>query len=149
MFWFLFVLLPLLLLVLFAVHRPGWLPLVIPFSTLSALLFSRNEFCRYEWRPLLAFLLAVQMALAAGAVLLLGRLRRAPRYLSFSLDTLAALLFSAMCVAVPFQYLELEWRGRFFSASLPPSTALLLIIPFAAGVLLSLWGARKLRGPNK
>ena len=132
-----FLLFPLLMLTLVFFFRPAWLPLVIPMSTLSALALCWGKFCYFEWRPVTLL------------VLVLAAVRKTPRYGAFFLESLTALLFTAMCVCVLYGYIELEWLAKFYPSCPPPQAALLLLFPFGTGILLSLWGVRKLRGPNK
>ena len=130
-----FLLFPLLMLTLVFFFRPAWLPLVIPMSTLSALALCWGKFCYFEWRPPLMVLLSMQMLAVTLLVLVLAAVRKTPRYGAFFLESLTALLFTAMC--------------KFYPSCPPPQAALLLPFPFGTGILLSLWGVRKLRGPNK
>ena len=144
-----FLLFPLLMLTLVFFFSPAWLPLVIHMSTLSALALCWGKFCYFEWRPPLMVLLSMQMLAVTLLVLVLAVVRKTPRYGAFFLESLTALLFTAMCVCVLYGYIELEWLAKFYPSCPPPQAALLLPFPFGTGILLSLWGVRKLRGPNK
>ena len=95
-----FLLFPLLMLTLVFFFRPAWLPLVIPMSTLSALALCWGKFCYFEWRPPLMVLLSMQMLAVTLLVLVLAAVRKTPRYGAFFLESLTALLFTAMCVCV-------------------------------------------------
>ena len=130
-----FLLFPLLMLTLVFFFRPAWLPW--------------GKFCYFEWRPPLMVLLSMQMLAVTLLVLVLAAVRKTPRYGAFFLESLTALLFTAMCVCVLYGYIELEWLAKFYPSCPPPQAALLLPFPFGTGILLSLWGVRKLRGPNK
>ena len=108
-----FLLFPLLMLTLVFFFRPAWLPLVIPMSTLSALALCWGKFCYFEWRPPLMVLLSMQMLAVTLLVLVLAAVRKTPRYGAFFLESLTALLFTAMCVCVLYGYIELEWLAKF------------------------------------
>lgn len=48
---------------------------------------------------------------------------------------LASLLSSIMCAVVAYNYCSLQWGGKYAGYSAPASTAFLLAIPFAAGII--------------
>lgn len=59
---------------------------------------------------------------------------------------LALVLSHAMCAVVAYEYASLLWCGQYGLCSAPASTAFLLVIPFAVGILLSLglaWWCRR------
>ena len=64
------------------------------------------------------------------------RRMRKYRYLFYSFAALAVLLSDAMCAAVAYCYCQLQWGGRCAGFSAPPSVALLLAVPYAAGIAI-------------
>lgn len=48
---------------------------------------------------------------------------------------LAILLSDVMCAVVAYNYCALEWGGKYEAWSAPASTALLLTIPYAIGII--------------
>ena len=64
----------------------------------------------------------------------------------------AVLLSDVMCATVAYQYCALQWCGRYAGCSAPASSALLLAIPYCAGiaicVILSLFFNRQRRAEH-
>ena len=58
------------------------------------------------------------------------------RILSRLFAALAILLSNVMCAVTAFSYCDLWWGGRCAGYSAPASTALLLCIPYGAGILI-------------
>lgn len=56
------------------------------------------------------------------------------KYLSVLFGMLAILMSDVMCAAVAYNYCALEWGGRYEGWSAPASTALLLLVPYGAGI---------------
>lgn len=144
-FWCVFVLVPLLISAALFFRKPAWLPLAAPLSALVVLAAFWEGFCYYESRPLLAFFLCIQEAAVAAASALLLRAKQVPSRRSRWFLTLASCLFTMMCTVVPCRYFHLRWCSGFPGPHPSPSCAFLLVIPFAAGILLSLAEAWKSR----
>ena len=142
-FWSVFVLVPLLILAGLFFRKPTWLPLAVPLSALVVLAAFWDAFCYYESRPLIAFFLCLQEVAVAAAAALLLCAKRVPARRSRCFLTLASCLFTMMGTVVPCRYFDLLWRSGFPGPHPSPSRAFLLVIPFAAGILLALAGAWK------
>lgn len=56
--------------------------------------------------------------------------------LSTIFAVLAILLSDVMCAVVAYNYCALEWGGKYEAWSAPASTALLLAIPYAIGIII-------------
>lgn len=56
------------------------------------------------------------------------------KYLSVLFGMLAVLLSNVMCAVAAYNYCALQWGGRYEGWSAPPSTALVLMIPYGAGI---------------
>ena len=54
--------------------------------------------------------------------------------LTYLFAALAILLSDVMCAAVAYGYCALQWGGRYAGYSAPANTALLLCVPYGAGI---------------
>ena len=89
-------------------------------------------------------LLSIQMIAITTLVLGLAMVRKTPNYGAFFLESLSAFMFTAMCICISFTYIELKWLARLDLPYPQPQVAFLLLIPFGAGIGLSLWVSRRL-----
>lgn len=64
------------------------------------------------------------------------------RKLCFVFRGIALILSHAMCILTAWEYCSLLWCGEYGGCSAPAWTALLLAIPFAAGIAVCLLLAR-------
>lgn len=58
------------------------------------------------------------------------------KYLSYIFIGFAILLSDIMCARVAYNYCNMQWGIRFAGFSAPPGVAFLLIIPYAAGIVI-------------
>lgn len=58
------------------------------------------------------------------------------KILSVIFELLAILLSNIMCAVVAYNYCDLLWGGRYAGYSAPASTAFLLAIPYAVGIVV-------------
>lgn len=58
------------------------------------------------------------------------------KYLSYIFTALAILLSNVMCAAVAYHYCCMQWGIRYEGYSAPASVAFLLVIPYAAGIVI-------------
>lgn len=58
------------------------------------------------------------------------------KYLSYLFIVLAILLSDVMCATVAYNYCSMQWGIRYACYSAPASVALLLIIPYAVGIVI-------------
>lgn len=142
-FWSVFVLVPLLILAVLFFRKPTWLPLAVPLSALVVLAAFWAAFCYYESRPLVVFFLCTQEGAVAALAGLLLWVKRVPARRSRCFLTLASCLFTMMCTVVSCRYFHLLWLSCFPGPHPSPSRSFLLVIPFAAGILLALAAAWK------
>lgn len=57
-------------------------------------------------------------------------------YLSYIFVVFAILLSDIMCAAVAYNYCNMQWAIQYKGYSAPASTAFLLLIPYAAGIVI-------------
>lgn len=58
------------------------------------------------------------------------------KYLSYIFIGFAIFLSDIMCATVAYNYCNMQWEIQFAGFSAPPSVAFLLIIPYAAGIVI-------------
>ena len=58
------------------------------------------------------------------------------KFWSYLFMALAVLLSNVMCAAVAYNYCAMQWGIQYAGYSAPASTAFLLVIPYAAGIVI-------------
>lgn len=58
------------------------------------------------------------------------------KYLSYVFIALAVLLSNVMCATVAYNYCNMQWGIKYAGFSAPASTAFLLAIPYAIGIVI-------------
>lgn len=58
------------------------------------------------------------------------------KYLSYVFIALAILLSNVMCATVAYNYCNMQWGIKYAGFSTPASTAFLLVIPYAIGIMI-------------
>ena len=136
MFPLVYIVLPVVLLVLCTLFRPGLAWLLIPLCPALDILFFRTEFAYYEARPFLVFFSSIQAAILTLAVILIALLRERPRFRSRLWTAMAIFTATLMVLVVGTKY----QHHAFFSYinSAPASVNLLFAIPFLPFILLFL-----------
>lgn len=137
MFPFIYLCLPVILLILCARFRPNLAWGLIPLCPVLDILFFRTEFAYYEARVFFVFFSCIQAAALTLGAILTALLRERPRFRSRLFGALAALTATLMVLVVGMNYQHHTYFSYLNSA--PASVTLLHAIPFLPFLLL-FWG---------
>ena len=134
--FFVYLLLPALLLALLIRVRPGSVWVLIPLCAVLDVLFFQTEFAYYEARVFFVFLSCVQAAILTICAVFVALFRERPRFHSRLFGALTALTATLMVLVVGMEYQHHAYFAYLNSA--PANVTLLYTIPFLPFLLLFL-----------
>ena len=136
MFPLVYIALPVVLLVLCTLFRPGLAWLLISLCPALDILFFRTEFAYYEARPFLVFFSSIQAAILTLAAILVALLRERPQFFSRLWSALAVFTATLMVLVVGTEY-QLHAYFAYLNSA-PAYVNLIFAIPFLPFLLVFL-----------